>query len=557
MSIAVRGSAAGKTDMPGAYDQYFRPQNNEAEGRHQDRQVFTVYNIYRLLLGLILLISYFYRSDTSPLGSVDATLFLRLLSGYVVFNVLTFLLPRKLLEKPYGRPSVASIILADILLLVALCYASGGVGSGITPLLILPVASGSLLFGVRISTFFAAVASIALIYGEFYHYITAPFAEEYYVQAGLLGLLLFIAAISIQTVGKRLQDKDVLNRRQAARIQAMQQINEQVIRRMQTGIIVIDQDERLLHCNEAARHLLGLGLQETQTIALPSILHEQLNEWLHHPGNRQVKFRHDNDGPEIIASFTYLQTGNSVNFLVFLEDDSQLSSRAQHLKLMSLGRLTASIAHEVRNPLGAISHAAQLLNESPQLQQSEARLLDIINTHCLRMNVIIQNVLELSRHKAAAVENIELVSWLHRFPDRLQSSYKHAVQCRVEAPEIPVWIQCNQSQLEQVMINLCDNALRYSNLYAGKSLVTVRLDYDAATQQARLDVIDEGPGVPERDVEQVFEPFFTTQTGGTGLGLFICKELCEANRTRLYYQRTADGHSAFRLAFPHQDRSYF
>jgi hypothetical protein len=107
MSIAVRGSAAGKTDMPGAYDQYFRPQNNEAEGRHQDRQVFTVYNIYRLLLGLILLISYFYRSDTSPLGSVDATLFLRLLSGYVVFNVLTFLLPRKLLEKPYGRHTVA------------------------------------------------------------------------------------------------------------------------------------------------------------------------------------------------------------------------------------------------------------------------------------------------------------------------------------------------------------------------------------------------------------------------------------------------------------------
>lgn len=543
--------------MAGSYDQYFRPNSSEAAGRQQDRQIFTVYNIYRLVLGLILLISYFYRSETSPLGSVDQTLFLRLLSGYLGFNVLTLLLPRKLLDSQYGQPFIASIILADILLLVTLCYASGGVGSGITPLLILPVASGSLLFGIRISTFFAAVASIALIYGEFYHYITAPFAEEYYVQAGLLGLLLFIAALGIQTVGRRLQEKDLINRRQAARIQAMQQINEQIISRMQTGIIVIDQDEKVLHCNDAARHLLALGLQETQSITLPRVLHQQLNDWLHHPGNRQVKFRHDNDGPEIIASFTYLKTGNSVNILVFLEDDTQLSSRAQHLKLMSLGRLTASIAHEVRNPLGAISHAAQLLNESPQLQQSEARLIGIINTHCLRMNAIIQNVLELSRHKAAAIEEIELVSWLLRFPERLQSGYKQAIECRLETPELPVLIQFNQSQLEQVLTNLCDNALRYSNQHAGRPLITLRLEYDIATQQARLDVIDEGPGVPERDIEQVFEPFFTTQTGGTGLGLFICKELCEANRARLYYQRTTDGHSAFRLAFPHNDRSYF
>lgn len=544
--------------MAGTYDQYFRAQSSEAAGLHQNRQIFTVYNIYRLVLGLILLISYYYRSETtSPLGSVDQTLFLRLLSGYVVFNLLTLLLPRKLLETQYSQLYVASVILADILLLVTLCYASGGVSSGITPLLILPVASGSLLFGIRISTFFAAVASIALIYGEFYHYITAPNAEEYYVQAGLLGLLLFITALGIQTVGRRLQEKDLINRRQAARIQAMQQINEQIIRRMQTGIIVIDQDETVLHCNDAARHLLGLGLQETQTITLPPLLHEQLNHWLHHPVNSQVKFRHDHNGPEIVASFTYLQTGNSVNILVFLEDDTQVSSRAQHLKLMSLGRLTASIAHEVRNPLGAISHAAQLLNESPQLQQSEARLIGIINTHCLRMNAIIQNVLELSRHKAAAMESIELVSWLQRFPERLQSGYKQTLQCNVETPELPVWIQFNQSQLEQVLTNLCDNALRYSNESTGVSVVTLRLDYDIATQQARLDVIDEGPGVPERDIEQVFEPFFTTQSGGTGLGLFICKELCEANRARLYYQRVADGRSAFRLAFPHQDRPFF
>lgn len=543
--------------MAGAYDQYFQLQSGEAEARQQKRQIFTVYNIYRLVLALILLISYFYRSDSTVLGSVDTTLFTRLLSGYAIFNALILLVPGKLLENQRSAPALAGIVLADIIVLVILCYASGGVGSGITPLLILPVASGSLLFGVRISIFFAAVASIALIYSEFYHYITVPAAEEYHVQAGLLGLLLFIVAFGIQTVGTRLREKDLINRRQASSIQAMQQINEQVIRRMQTGIIVIDHDEKVLHCNDAARNLLGLGQQATTQITLPGGLRDQLNDWLHHPGNRGVKFRIDRNGPQLEASFTYLQTGNSVNILIFIEDDTQLSSRAQHLKLMALGRLTASIAHEVRNPLGAISHAAQLLNESPQLQQAEARLLGIINTNSQRVNSIIQNVLELSRHKVAALEDIELTGWLRQFCARLQSGYRDSVQCILEVPEHDVVVQFNPSQLEQVLTNLCDNALRYSLQHAGVALVELVLDVNPANSQARLSVLDEGPGVPDQDIEQVFEPFYTTEPNGTGLGLFICKELCEANRARLYFQRSTGGRSAFHLAFALPERSLF
>ncbi len=543
--------------MAGVYDQYFQLQSGEAEALQQKRQIFTVYNIYRLVLALILLISYFYRSDSTVLGSVDSTLFIRLLSGYAMFNALTLLLPGKLLERQYSAFALAGIILADIVVLVTLCYASGGVGSGITPLLILPVASGSLLFGVRISTFFAAVASIALIYSEFYHYITVPAAEEYHLQAGLLGLLLFIVALGIQMVGARLREKDLINRRQASSIQAMQQINEQIIRRMQTGIIVIDHDEKILHCNDAARNLLGLGQQATAQSVLPPMLRTQLNSWLHNPDNRSVKLQIDNNGPQLQVSFTYLQTGNSVNILIFIEDDTQISSRAQHLKLMALGRLTASIAHEVRNPLGAISHAAQLLNEAPQLQQAEARLLGIITSNSQRVNSIIQNVLELSRHKVAALEDIELTMWLRQFCSRLQSGYRDTVHCKLELPEHEVVVQFNPSQLDQVLTNLCDNALRYSRKQTGTALVKLVLDTNPANSQARLSIIDEGPGVPEQDVEQVFEPFYTTEVSGTGLGLFICKELCEANRARLYFQRDTDGSSAFHLAFALPERSLF
>ncbi len=544
--------------MAAWYANYFLQFTGETASRQQNRGVITVYNLYRLVLALILFISYQYRNtDTSPLGSVDAELFDRLVISYGIFNLVTLLMPARLQETINGQLYFASIILADILVLVMLCYASGGYSSGITPLLILPVATGSLLFGIWLSTFFAAVASIALIYGEFYHFLTTPQAEEYYVQAGLLGLLLFIIALSIQTVGARIREKDLINRRQAISIQALQQINEQIIQRMQTGIVVLDQEEKILHCNDAARNFLAMTSAETTNLAVPNVLHDQLQSWLHHPENHLVKFRVSNHSPELQANFTYLQTGNSVNILVFLENYSELSSRAQHLKLMSLGRLTASIAHEIRNPLGAISHAAQLLSESPKLPPEEVRLLSIINTHSKRMNEIIQNVLELSRNKAAETEKIELGVWLQRFAERLKAAYKYPVHCQVTVPSVPLWIQFNPGQLEQLLTNLCDNGLRYSQKSTGEATITLELGQHPANLGILLDVIDEGPGVADQDAEQIFEPFFTTENSGTGLGLFICKELCEANRAQLYFERTADGRSAFRLNFGHPDRQLF
>jgi two-component system sensor histidine kinase PilS (NtrC family) len=543
--------------MAAWYENYFLQFSGETLSRQQNRQIITVYNLYRLVLALILLISYKLRSNSSPLGSIDPELFQQLTIGYAIFNLATLLMPTRLQETLNGQFYFASIILTDIVVLVMLCYASGGYSGGITLLLILPVATGSLLFGIRLSTFFAAVASIALIYGEFYHYITVPLAEEYYVQAGLLGLLLFITALSIQTMGARIREKDLINRRQAISIQALQQINEQIIQRMQTGIVVLNQEEGVLHCNDAARNFLEMRAAETSPLAIPAVLQEQLQSWLHHPENHQVRFRLSNSGPELQANFTYLQTGNSVSILIFLENYSELSSRAQHLKLMSLGRLTASIAHEIRNPLGALSHAVQLLSESPMLPPEEVRLLDIIHTHSLRMNGIIQNVLELSRHKIAETEKIELGVWLRRFAERLKTGYKYPIHCLVTVPSVPVWIQFNPSQLDQLLTNLCDNGLRYSQKFTGEPTIALELGLNAANQHVWLDVIDEGPGVADQDVEQIFEPFYTTENSGTGLGLFICKELCEANQAQLYFLRTADGRSAFRLSFGHSDKQTF
>lgn len=542
--------------MAGLSEIYFPRTEGEPASRQQNRQIIIIYNLFRLVLALILLISYY---GTSSVGATDPELFLHLVISYVVFNFATLLLPARLTEMINTQLYAAAIVLIDIVVLEILCFASGGMGSGIAPLLLLPVASGSVLFGMRISTFFAAVASIALLYGEFfYHSLTAPpGAPEYYVQASLLGLLLFSTALGIQSLSKRVREKDLINRRQASSIEALQQINEQIIRRMETGIVVMDNDEHIVHCNDAARKLLHLAAAGNDDTTMPAQLHEQLQQWLQQPENHLARFRLSQGGPELQANFAYLQTGNNTNILIFLEDNTELSSRAQHLKLMSLGRLTASIAHEIRNPLWAITHAAQLLGESSHLQREESKLLDIINNHSQRMNTIIQNVLELSRHKPSDIERIELGSWLQGFSERLKNVYRNPVHCQVITPQVPVWIRFSPSQLEQVLTNLCDNGLRYSQKRTGEATITLDLGVDGTTQSAWLDVIDEGPGVKESETEQVFEPFYTTETGGTGLGLFICKELCEANNARLFFQRAADGRSAFRLGFAHPDRPGF
>jgi two-component system, NtrC family, sensor histidine kinase PilS len=521
----------------------------------QSLQVHYIYNAYRLMLALILLIGYYFGSNTSPLGMHNGHVFFTFTLSYACFNTLTLLIPRDLLLKsPHTYVYLAAVNLTDILIITILSYASGGVSSGLAPLLLMPVASASLLFNIKLSNFFAAVATIALFYCEFFLLLTGATNENNAVQTGLIGTMLFITAWGTQWIVGRIQEKDRLTQEQAASIEALQKMNQQIISRMQTGIAVVNQHEQILNINGAARVLLGLAEESVGNVELPPRLRTQLREWQLNAQSKPATFRLSQSGVEIQANFAPLQNDNSHNVLIFLEDNSNLSTRAQHLKLMSLGRLTASIAHEIRNPLGAISHASQLLRESPELQASEARLLDIIHTHTKRVNTIIQNVLELSRHKSVDIDKFELIDWLHKFISKLTTAYNDPIDCTLFPLPGPIWIQFNPSQLDQVLTNLCDNGIRYSLRSTQQATVTLQLGTDANTNTTWLDVIDDGPGIPDAQIEHLFEPFFTTEASGTGLGLFICKELCEANQTRLYFQRTSDGRSAFRLHFAHPDR---
>jgi two-component system sensor histidine kinase PilS (NtrC family) len=240
--------------------------------------------------------------------------------------------------------------------------------------------------------------------------------------------------------------------------------------------------------------------------------------------------------------------------LIFLEDTARMAQQAQQLKLASLGRLTASIAHEIRNPLGAISHAEQLLTESTDSEAStdagDKRLLEIIHTNTARVNDIIENVLQLSRRDLSMPEDLPLKDWLQDFIQE----FVHSQKC--DPADVALYLEpedctvhMDASQLHQVLWNLCQNGLRHSQDYPGQPKLELHGGIAADSRKAFLDIIDHGPGVPPEARQNIFEPFFTTESKGSGLGLYIARELCECNQARLSYVAIPTGGACFRIEF--------
>jgi two-component system sensor histidine kinase PilS (NtrC family) len=257
----------------------------------------------------------------------------------------------------------------------------------------------------------------------------------------------------------------------------------------------------------------------------------------------------DKDHPLVQLNFAPLQDNPKCDLIIFVEDTGRVQQQAQHLKLASLGRLTASIAHEIRNPLGAISHAAQLLAENSALDEGDQRLLGIVRNHSNRINTIINNILDMSRQNNVQMEPV----LLRGFIDDCLADY---CQGHMKSDNIDikgdqrVTVRIDPKRMMQVVINLVDNGLRYSELRTGSRKISIRIDKLSDTEQPYVDIRDYGPGIPEDQVKNLFEPFYTTEATGTGLGLYIAKELSEANRARLFYTGDENG-ACFRILFAH------
>jgi two-component system sensor histidine kinase PilS (NtrC family) len=522
--------------------------NNLSLNTEQSWRVLRLYHIYRVGIGLILALLISSNLDRELLELAHVTLFRNGSWAYLTLNILII----ALMQRPKQLAQIFTIALVDVLFLTGLFYSAGGVPSGIGSLLIVSVAISNILLSGRIGLLIAAVASIGMVYLTFYLSLTRPAATAQYVQVGALGALCFVAAIFVQRLTLRLQASETLAEQRAADVASLETLNALILQRMRTGILVLDEDHKVLLANHGAEQLLGKNAMQGQLLdsVCPQLI-SRMKQWQLNPSLRPGNIQTVVDGNVLQPSFTPLQRGPKTHTLIFLDDVSQITQQAQQLKLASLGRLTAGIAHEIRNPLGAISHAAQLLQESDDLQGADRRLAQIIHDHTLRMDHVIENVLQLSRRRQAEPQLLDLKYWLHRFASDFRSHASADQALHLQTYGGSIQTRMDPNQLTQVLSNLVDNGLRYSRKKNLTGQVWLNLYRDQDSDLPILEILDDGPGIAEEQLPQLFEPFFTTESKGTGLGLFISRELCESNQARLDYKARKGGGSCFRITFAH------
>ncbi|MET0013328.1 MAG: ATP-binding protein [Sedimenticola sp.] len=520
--------------------------------RRSPRRILQYFFAYRLLIAGLLTLMFFSNSGPALLGQQHPVLFgttVVIYLGFVTANGLLL----NLLHSTSLQYHALMMVATDIALITILMHASGGAPSGLGMLLAVSIAVGSLVMHGITALLLAAIASLAILAQQIYTQLYVDPALTAYAQTGLLGASFFAIAILAHVLSQRLKESESLVSQRDIDLANMEQLNEYIIRNMRTGILVVDAEQKIHLMNESAWHLLGMpeGRRGSPLEQASQELAQQIAQWQSDSEFEFRNFRPLPNGRELKPGFSRLGTEDDQGTVIFLEDAASITQQAQQIKLASLGRLTASIAHEIRNPLGAISHATQLLGESPELPGTEQRLLGIVETNCGRVNDIIENVLQLSRRQRSRPEEIQLKSWLEKFIAEFQLAQQLApenIQLTIEPVE--TIIRADPSQLHQILGNLCENAVVHYK--EERSMFRLKLIGGMTRESGGpfLDIIDNGPGIDRESLRQIFEPFFTTVNAGTGLGLYIAKELSESNQLRLEYLPVPAGGACFRISFP-------
>jgi two-component system, NtrC family, sensor histidine kinase PilS len=442
-----------------------------------------------------------------------------------------------------------------------LLYASGGVSSGFGILLVLPVLAMALLAKHRDALLIAAVAALAVLVQQFFVGLESPMRFTDYATAGTLGVVLFAVAVLAWPLANRVRESEAAIRQQEVDLANLAQLSQYIVQHLRESILVIDHQDRIRLINESAARLLGDGKAYPDALlgeVSPRLLY-LLERWRQSTGDTGIFPAAEQtfvgaDGAQVIrAHFAPLGTVTPAPVLVFLEDTSLITEKVQQTKLAALGRLSASIAHEIRNPVGAMSHAGQLLAESPHLEPEERRLTEIIRTNAERVSGIIDSVLRLSRREEAHVESLPLQAWSEEFHEEFCETMQWPPErLAVSGPADEIEVRFDPSQLRQIVWNLCENATRHAFGERRRDnrdgAIEIRCGRLTANGRPFLEVADRGPGVPPEHLERIFEPFFSAGRG-TGLGLYLARELAQTNGATLLYEPRHGGGSVFRLVF--------
>ena len=518
-------------------------------------RVLALLNLYRVLAPLTLL-GLFYLGGARGIIVSSPQLFFAAAIAYLCFGLGNVILVRRRLANVTLQTWLQAVV--DITALMLLVHACGGVASGLGILFLVPVGSLAFLLPPRSALFLAAVTALAVLADTIWQHLTGHTDIPAYATAGLLGVVLFTLAASATFVASRMRESEDLVRQRDIDLASLADLSQYIVQHLRESLLVVDAADKIRLINESAAEILG------DDHAVPGALVGEVSPRLLYSLTTWRQSEREEESP---SSFVAADGARMIQphfaplggllpgpTLIFLEDTSLMAERVQQSKLAALGRLSASIAHEIRNPVGAMSHAGQLLAESPNIGPEERRLTDIIRSNSERVSTIINNVLQLSRREATKPSRLTLGDWTEEFLGEFcETMQVPRMRIRLVEAARDLEVRFDPSHLHQVVWNLCDNALKYGEARDGVG-VQINLGRLSAGTRPYLEVADRGPGIEQGGADRIFEPFFTGRKGGTGLGLFIARELCQLNRAILLYEPRGGDGSIFRIVFSDPQR---
>lgn len=489
-----------------------------------------------------------YDSDLFP--AVHPELFLEICLVYLVAGLGAFALAYA--RQPSFSLQLHSQILLDIIAIAVLIHASGGLQAGLGLLMVIAVAGGSLLAGARMSAFYAAVATLLLLFEQAFAELAGNPGHGNYAQAAVLGITTFATALAGSVLARRARENEALAQQRSLDVANLEVLNNEIVQCLEIGVIALDSGDRIRLLNRTARELVGdidTAHRRPPLVEVSSGLALAYRRWRTSRAAALEPLAPQHGAEEFIPRFHPLGPQGHTGVLIFLENLTEMRAQVQQAKLASIGRLAASIAHEIRNPLAAMMNAAQLLNETEGAKATNRRLSEIIYQQGKRLNSTIENVLQLSRRPPPTRSLIQLAQWLPGLVAdwRAQDSPEPArVGFEIEGAEVKVLF--DSDHLHQILDNLTRNAIEQSDPSNAHRRIILRTGQDTGGRPF-LEIADNGPGVPPEIREHLFEPFATSSANGTGLGLYLVRELCEANQARIHLNEEVTSGACFRITF--------
>ncbi len=506
-----------------------------------------IYSGYRLALSFILIALFLITLNNPVVGGSEPYLYLNALAGYALITLLAYV---SLRHWPHQLDNQTSFMLiVDICALTIMLYASGGPSVQMSMLYMVVVMAANILLPAGRALTIALLAAITVIYQQFFYSLVQNTDIRSISNAALLALSFIGISLLGQIITQRLRLVEHIAQQRSREITQLQIINQKIIEQIETGLIVLDEQHHILLINKAAQHLaFSVTSTNVHLIGQPlAVVHPQLADQIQQAldqGHYELLFYAQTKKQDLNIQLNQLQHDDQApHILVSMQSLQRLNQQVQQLKLASLGQLTASIAHEIRNPLAAISQASELMAES-ELEASNQDLLQLIQRQTKRLDLIIEDILQMSRRKSIHPQQLMLHSWFNTLLDDDLSGIKQFIQVQI-SNDLSVWF--DPLQLQHILVNLLQNAVHHSKKLHPAPIIRVLASQDEQ-HHVVLDVMDSGPGVSAKALQTLFEPFFTTEPNGTGLGLYLSKAFCEANDAQLLYIPQTRG-ACFRIVF--------